>query len=100
MPASRCWCGPWAGTGDVLNPKAASIFLTLVPQFVDPARPMAGQVLTLAAAQSALVAAWLLGWSFPIARAARRSGSASAGRFWARVSGLVLVGLGLRSAVA
>lgn len=85
---------------NVLNPKAASIFLTLVPQFVDPARPMAGQVLILAAAQSVLVALWLFGWSFPVARAARRSGSAAARRFWTRVSGAVLVGLGLRSAMA
>lgn len=30
----------------------------------------------------------------------RRSRSAAAGRFWARVSGAVLIGLGARSAVA
>jgi threonine/homoserine/homoserine lactone efflux protein len=89
-----------ATLANVLNPKAASVFFTLVPQFLDPARPVAAQILTFAAAQCVLVAAWLFGWSFPIARAARRSRSAAAGRLWARVSGVVLVGLGVRSAVA
>ncbi|MFJ4678196.1 MULTISPECIES: LysE family translocator [unclassified Kitasatospora] len=54
---------------NVLNPKAASIYLTLVPQFLDATRPLTGQVLTLAAAHAALVGGWLFGWTALLGRA-------------------------------
>ncbi|MFD7731357.1 LysE family translocator [Kitasatospora phosalacinea] len=53
---------------NVLNPKAASIYLTLVPQFLDAARPLTAQVATLAAAHAALLAAWLLAWAALVGR--------------------------------
>ncbi|MEU4538571.1 LysE family translocator [Streptosporangium sp. NPDC023825] len=37
---------------DVLNPKAASVYLTLMPQFVTPGEPLGGQILILATAHA------------------------------------------------
>jgi threonine/homoserine/homoserine lactone efflux protein len=86
--------------GNVLNPKAASIFLTVVPQFVNPAHPLAVQVLTLATAQATLVAAWLAGWALLLGGAARFTRSARASLLARRLTACVLTGLGLRSALA
>ncbi|MDH6138398.1 MULTISPECIES: LysE family translocator [Kitasatospora] len=85
--------------GNVLNPKAASIFLTLVPQFVDPHRPLPPQILLLATAQAALVCAWLLTWTVVVARAAAAFARGPARAALARVSAAVLVTLGLRAVV-
>lgn len=85
---------------NVLNPKAASIFLTLVPQFLDPRRPLATQILTLATAQSLLVCAWLAAWTVVLSRAAGLLNSARAKRIWGRASACVLLVLGARSATA
>lgn len=85
---------------NVLNPKAASIFLTLVPQFLDPHRPLATQVLTLATAQGLLVSTWLACWTLVLAGAARLLNSGQARGIWQRVTGCVLISLGLRSAIA
>lgn len=85
---------------NVLNPKAASIFLTLIPQFLDVHRALAPQILTLATAQALLVATWLTCWTVVLAGAGRFLASARANGRWKRVTGCVLVGLGLRSAIA
>lgn len=85
---------------NVLNPKAAAIYLTLAPQFLDPARPIAGQVLLLATAQGALVAVWLTGWTAVLSSARRLLGAPRARRTWTRVSACVLVILGVRNAAA
>jgi threonine/homoserine/homoserine lactone efflux protein len=86
--------------GNVLNPKAASIFLTVVPQFVNPAHPLPAQVLTLATAQATLVAAWLAGWALLLGGAARFTTSTRASLLARRLTACVLAGLGLRSALA
>lgn len=59
----RRWRLPWAQLGgfgqglwsNVLNPKAASVYLTLVPQFLTSSRPIAPQIATLAVAHIAVV---------------------------------------------
>jgi threonine/homoserine/homoserine lactone efflux protein len=86
--------------GNVLNPKAASIFLTLVPQFLDPHAPVGRQILILATAQAILVAVWLLGWTAAIAYARRSVQSRGFGAIARRVAGAVLVALGIRAAIA
>ncbi|MFI6157047.1 LysE family translocator [Kitasatospora sp. NPDC051170] len=49
--------------GNVLNPKAASIFLTLTPQFLTPGHPVLPQMLLLTTAQALLLTTWLLLWT-------------------------------------
>ncbi len=44
----------------LLNPKSAIFFLTFLPQFLDPDRPVAGQLALLAPLTVAVAAAWLL----------------------------------------
>lgn len=85
---------------NVLNPKAASIFLTLVPQFLDPHRPLAPQIYVLATAQGLLVCAWLAVWTTILSGAGRFLNSARVRKIWNRVSAFILMGLGIRSAVA
>ncbi|MFC8717864.1 LysE family translocator [Kitasatospora sp. NPDC057198] len=77
---------------NVLNPKAASIYLTLVPQFLDATRPLPAQILTLAAAHAALLATWLLGWTTLLARTTPRP------RPWTtRATATALLALGLHA---
>ena len=85
---------------NVLNPKAASVYLTLAPQFVTPDRGLHGQILVLATAHALLMALWLLLWS---ALAGRAEVALRTPRFrdsLTRVTAIMLLGLGLRSAVA
>ncbi|MFJ4184980.1 LysE family translocator [Kitasatospora sp. NPDC089509] len=97
---------PWTGhsayqqalLGNVLNPKAASIFLTLTPQFLTPRQPVLPQILLLATAQVLLVAAWLLLWTVVISSAAATLNSATLRAPLRRLTGALLVALGLRAA--
>lgn len=85
----------------MLNPKVGLFFIAFLPQFIDPSRGPAGlQILALGLLFDAggtlvnLVVAWLAGTG----RALLQSRS---GRAWfQRVSGTVLIGLGLRLAFA
>lgn len=83
--------------GTVLNPKAALIYLTLLPQFLDPASPLAPQFLALTTLHAGLVAGWLLLWTVLLARAARFANRWR--RTIARVSAAMLIALGVRTAV-
>ncbi|ADD45664.1 LysE family translocator [Stackebrandtia nassauensis] len=84
--------------GNVLNPKAASIFLTLVPQFLDSTRPIVPQILILVTAQSLLITVWLFGWAAVIGRAGRAFRSSAFTTVFRRITGTVLIGLGVRAA--
>ncbi|WP_030206209.1 LysE family translocator [Streptomyces sp. NRRL S-87] len=86
--------------GNVLNPKAASIYLTLVPQFVAPGRPFAGQALVLASAHAALMVAWLGLWAGLVGPATALLRRPRARVALARGTAAVLVTLGLRTAAA
>jgi len=98
---------PWVGRsgyvqallGNVLNPKAASIYLTLMPQFLDPDRPVFRQVLTLGSAHALLIAVWLAVWTVVIGRAAQALRSPGVKAAINRVAGAVLIALGLRTAL-
>ncbi|MFC7546494.1 LysE family translocator [Plantactinospora sp. GCM10030261] len=85
---------------NVLNPKAASIYLTLVPQFVDPGGAVTYQILLLATAHAVLIAAWLVGWTVVLARVGRAVRSARFAAIARRTCGVVLVALGLRAAIS
>ncbi|MDI2132938.1 LysE family translocator [Yinghuangia seranimata] len=100
------WRLPWAHQGsygqglwgNVLNPKASSVYLTLVPQFVVPREPVAPQIAVLAVAHVVLALGWLLTWTVAV-DAARGVVSAPRFRDWlSRVTAAVLVALGVRTA--
>ncbi|MGC4943524.1 LysE family translocator [Kribbella sp. DT2] len=84
---------------NVLNPKAAAIYLTLVPQFIAPRQSFGGQILTLATAHALLIAAWLAVWTVLIRRASRTLRTPRFKQISARVTSAVLIALGVRSAV-
>lgn len=83
---------------NVLNPKAAAIYLTLVPQFIAPRESFGGQILTLATAQALLIALWLAGWTFLIRRASHVLRNSRFKQRATRVTSVVLLALGIRSA--
>ncbi|MCF1596334.1 LysE family translocator [Streptomyces muensis] len=85
---------------NVLNPKAASIYLTLVPQFIEADRPFGGQILTLASAHALLITAWLLIWTVLIRRASGTVRKPRFRRMSARIAAVVLLALGIRAAAA
>jgi threonine/homoserine/homoserine lactone efflux protein len=85
--------------GNVLNPKAAMIFLTLTPQFVDPDQPLWPQILIFVTAQSLLVALWLSCWSFLVGRTQRTWQSARFGQTLRHITAATLIGLGARTAI-
>ncbi|MET9765032.1 LysE family translocator [Streptomyces sp. NPDC006372] len=104
----RRWRLPWARLGgfgqglwsNVLNPKAASVYLTLVPQFLTSSRPVAPQIATLAIAHIAVVLVWLLFWTSVIAAARTAIDTPRFRRGMSRLAGAVLVALGVRTATA
>ena len=83
---------------NVLNPKAAAIYLTLAPQFIAPKQSFGGQILTLATAHALLIALWLVAWTFLIRRASHTLQKARFKRTAARTTSVVLIAVGIRSA--
>ncbi|WP_411135634.1 LysE family translocator [Streptomyces sp. C10] len=106
--ARRRWRLPWARLGgfgqglwsNVLNPKAASVYLTLVPQFLTSSRSLAPQIATLAVAHVAVVLVWLLFWTSVVAAARTAIGTPRFRRGMSRLAGAVLIALGIRTATA
>jgi threonine/homoserine/homoserine lactone efflux protein len=86
--------------GNVLNPKAASIYLTLVPQFLDPDRALTPQIAVLATAHALLMIVWLAGWTAILVR----TGQTLSSMGWAvairRAAAAVLIYLGVRALAA
>jgi threonine/homoserine/homoserine lactone efflux protein len=82
--------------GNLLNPKAGAIFLTVVPQFVRPGDP-AARLAAMVVVFAALVCAWLHLYGWLVARARRRFGGRLR-RALDGATGAVLVGLGARLA--
>ncbi|MFD6150946.1 LysE family translocator [Streptomyces sp. NPDC060243] len=81
---------------NVLNPKALSLYLVLLPRFLHTHGRVLPQVLTLTTVHALLHTAWLLGW----ARLAGRGPRRAAGRGVRRGLAVVLVGAGLWNVVA
>lgn len=84
---------------NVLNPKAAAIYLTLVPQFVTPQHPLPAQILTLATAHAFLITLWLTAWTLLLARVTRVLRAPRFKRTATRATSAALIALGVRSAV-
>ncbi|MFF9350854.1 LysE family translocator [Streptomyces sp. NPDC014734] len=106
--ARRRWRLPWAQLGcfgqglwsNVLNPKAASVYLTLVPQFLTSSRSIAPQIATLAVAHIVVVLVWLLFWASVVAVARTAIDTPRFRRGMSRLAGAVLVAFGVRTATA
>ena len=84
---------------NLLNPKVAVFYLTFLPQFVDPAGGVLAQSLAFALAHSALGIAWLSVYASVLERAIAWLGRAGVRRWLERVTGGVLVALGVRLAL-
>jgi threonine/homoserine/homoserine lactone efflux protein len=83
---------------NVLNPKPALFYLAFVPQFIEPGDPVIALTAILAGIHIAMGIVWLVAWGWLVSRA---SGALTHGRWRAlleRVTGAVLVALGLRLA--
>ena len=95
MSRSPFWQGFWS---NVLNPKVALLFMSLLPQFLDRGDPVVATTLFLSGLFLAMGLVWLLAYA---AIAARMAGFFRSDRVRRRVelvSGAVLVALGLRIA--
>jgi threonine/homoserine/homoserine lactone efflux protein len=108
LTTHRRWRLPWAqlegfGQGvwsNVLNPKAASVYLTLTPQFLTSSHPIAPQMATLAVAHVAVVLVWLLFWTSVVAVARTAIDTPRFRRGMSRLAGVVLVAFGVRTLTA
>jgi RhtB (resistance to homoserine/threonine) family protein len=82
---------------NLLNPKIAVFFTSLLPQFVGTHRAGA-DLLFLGALFNAMGLVWLLSYALLAARGRKVLGRPNVKRILDRVSGLVLIGLGIRIA--
>jgi len=99
---------PWAGhhtypqalLANVLNPKAASIYLTLAPQFLSAHQIGYGSMLGLATVHVTAMTLWLTVWSGMLVKGRRWTSSRRFRDALNRAGGVILIGLGIRTAVA
>ncbi len=84
--------------GNVFNPKAAAVYLTLAPQFLDPRNPVAKQVVELWVAHAVVGGGWLLMWGVAVRGLHRRLDLYRHRRRLTAMTGVVMIGLGLRTA--
>jgi threonine/homoserine/homoserine lactone efflux protein len=90
---SPFWQGFWS---NVLNPKVAILFLSLLPQFVEPGDPVLAKTLLLSGIFLAMGLAWLLTFAALMSRLAGVMRSDAVRRRLEAVTGAVLIILGVR----
>jgi len=83
---------------NLLNPKVAIFYLTFLPQFIDPAGSVLAQSLLFAVGHAVMGIVWLSAYAYVLARLSRLFARSGVRRWLERVTGVVLVGLGLRLA--
>ena len=83
---------------NLLNPKIALVFTTLIPQFVDPAGPAVAQTLLLAAIFLAMGLVWLTSYALLVAKVGTLLRRGAVRRLLNAVTGTVLTALGVRIA--
>ncbi len=84
---------------NLLNPKIALLFLTLIPQFVAPGEPKVTTTAALTGVFLATAVVWWRVFSLGIALFGRLLARESVRRALERFTGTVLIGLGLRVAL-
>ncbi|MDP9320866.1 MAG: LysE family translocator [Chloroflexota bacterium] len=80
---------------NLLNPKAAVIFVAVMPQFIESGDPPARFALMLAGYE-AIMLAWLNLYAIVVGRVGRTAAAARVRRVFDRAVGVVLIALGLR----
>jgi threonine/homoserine/homoserine lactone efflux protein len=83
---------------DLANPKIGIFFTSLLPQFVDPGRPVLLPFLALGAVFVLMTVLWLCAYCLIAARAAETLQRPRVKAALDRVTGVVLIALGLRLA--
>jgi threonine/homoserine/homoserine lactone efflux protein len=83
---------------NLLNPKAGAIFATVMPQFIEPG-DSTNRIVLMVVCYDAIVIAWLCAYAVVVSRAGRSSVGAGVTRALERVTGIVMVGLGVRLAL-
>jgi threonine/homoserine/homoserine lactone efflux protein len=84
---------------DIANPKIGIFFTSLLPQFVEPGRPVLIPFLVLGAVFVAMTVLWLSAYCLVAARAAQTLQRPRVRAALDRVTGVVLIAIGLRLAV-
>jgi threonine/homoserine/homoserine lactone efflux protein len=84
---------------NLLNPKIALIFLSLIPQFVSPGEPAFATTAVLAAVFLGLALLWWRLFSFAVAGLGRLLSRPRVRTAFERATGAVLIGLGARVAL-
>lgn len=85
--------------GNLLNPKAGVIFISVLPQFVRPGDAPIRLALMLLAFE-VMILRWLTCYGALVSRAVRSRYGGRARHAIERATGVVMIGLGLRLAVA
>jgi RhtB (resistance to homoserine/threonine) family protein len=83
---------------NLLNPKVALVYTTLIPQFVDRGGPEVGQTFLLAGVFIAMGLVWLTGYALLVAKVGALLRRASVRRLVNSVAGTMLTALGVRLA--
>lgn len=86
-------------TSDLANPKIAVFFTALLPQFVARGAPVLAPFLLLGGLFVAFGTIWLTGYAIAAARASKALQRPRVKRALDRLTGVVLIGLGIRLAV-
>ena len=84
---------------NLLNPKIALVFTTLIPQFVERGDPVVAQTLLLAAIFIGMGLVWLTSYALLVARVGALLKRSAVRRALNAVTGTVLTALGVRLAV-
>ncbi len=84
---------------NLLNPKIGVFYTTFLPQFIGPGEPVLAKSLLLAAIHGAMGLLWLSWYAYMVTKAGDVLRRPSMKRILDRVTGVVLIALGLRLAV-
>ncbi|MBO5491388.1 MAG: LysE family translocator [Desulfovibrio sp.] len=85
---------------NALNPKAVILFLTFLPQFMDPAAPLGPQFLTLGGIMSGLCLVWYVPLAYMLGRIRRLFASDRFQTWLQRCTGVIFIAFGLKLATA
>ena len=84
---------------NVLNPKVAVFYLTFLPQFMSPGDNVLARSLAFALAHAVMGIIWLSSYAYVLSRISAVLGGAGVRRWLERVTGGVLIALGVRLAL-